>query len=688
MKNIKLLKIHIQNFKGCKDREIAFGQRTRISGANATGKTTVFDAFTWLLFGKDSIGNTKFDIRPKDKEGNMINNVEISVEATICFGEDEYDLKKVQKQKWVKKRGMNTTEFQGNVNEFEINGYPKSEKEFKEFISRIIDENIFNLVTNPNAFNALPWKEQREMLMRFVGEFSDVETAQQFGEQFAKLIPELKIASTDDILKKYNKAKSAMNKEMVEIPARIDEVSKQLVTADVGALEVEKAAKEVALKKVEDEINGGADKLGTINDLRKQVMDKKIALSEIQNTANEQLAKERMDSRVKFDEVQKVFFAVQDQMKQLERERTEYTNEKDRCEREKNRLLEEWRKGKKCEFATYVAPAPYVEPEPLKESDLICPTCGQDLPEEVKQKRIADYEAKCRRERDAYEAGCEALKKKYEKDKEDFQTRKDRDLKRITEAGQKAADAVRACQKRIDERNNALESLRSKFHAAKAEYDSMKEAFDAIPAVADVSENPAYVKTKEEIVAIEKQIEELSKESSGKAELEAKKAVLKDEIAEIEAKIKAADNTKVNARIAELEEEQKAVGQKIAEQEQMIDLTEDFIRAKMDQISNAINDKFQIVSFRLFEDQINGGLKETCECTVNGVPFSSLNNGHRIVAGLDIIRSLSDLYGISCPVFIDNSESVNEENFPEMDTQMIHLVVTGDKELRVESEDR
>lgn len=688
MKNIKLLKIHIQNFKGCKDREIAFGQRTRISGANATGKTTVFDAFTWLLFGKDSIGNTKFDIRPKDKEGNMINNVEISVEATICFGEDEYDLKKVQKQIWRKKRGTNITEFQGNVNEFEINGYPKSEKEFKEFVHAEIDENIFNLITNSNAFNALPWKEQREVLMKFVGNFSNVEIAQQFGERFQKLVPELKIASTDDIFKKYTKAKNTLNKDMVEIPARIDEISKQLVTADVGALEVEKAAKEVALKKVEDEITGGADKLETINELRKQVMDKKIALSEIQNTANEQLAKERMDSRVKFDEVQKVFFAVQDQMKQLERERTEYIYERDRSEREKDRLLEEWKKVKKCEFAEYVAPAPYVEPEPLKESDLICPTCGQDLPEEVKQKRIADYEAKCRRERDAYEAGCEALKKKYEKDKEDFQTKKDQDLKRITEAGQKAADAVRANQKLIDERTNVLESLRSKFDASKAEYDSMKQAFDTIPAVADVSENPAYVKTKEEIVAIEKQIEELSKESSGKAELEAKKAVLKDEITEIEAKIKAADNTKVNGRIAELEEEQKAVGQKIAEQEQMIDLTEDFIRVKMDQISNAINDKFQIVSFRLFEDQINGGLKETCECTVNGVPFSSLNNGHRIIAGLDIIRSLSELYGVSAPVFIDNSEAVNTENFPEMDAQMIHLVVTDDKELKVESEDK
>ena len=688
MKNIKLLEMHIQNFKGCKDREISFGEKTAIGGVNASGKTTVFDAFTWLLFGKDSLGKSSFDIRPRDKAGNMINNVEISVEATICFGEDEYVLKKVQKQIWRKKRGTNITEFQGNVNEFEINGYPKSEKEFKEFVHAEIDENIFNLITNSNAFNALPWKEQREVLMKFVGNFSNVEIAQQFGERFQKLVPELKIASTDDILKKYTKAKNTLNKDMVEIPARIDEISKQLVTADVGALEVEKAAKEVALKKVEDEITGGADKLETINELRKQVMDKKIALSEIQNTANEQLAKERMDSRVKFDEVQKVFFAVQDQMKQLERERTEYIYERDRSEREKDRLFEEWKKVKKCEFAEYVAPAPYVEPEPLKESDLICPTCGQDLPEEVKQKRIADYEAKCRRERDAYEAGCEALKKKYEKDKEDFQTKKDQDLKRITEAGQKAADAVRANQKLIDERTNVLESLRSKFDASKAEYDSMKQAFDTIPAVADVSENPAYVKTKEEIVAIEKQIEELSKESSGKAELEAKKAVLKDEITEIEAKFKAADNTKVNGRIAELEEEQKAVGQKIAEQEQMIDLTEDFIRVKMDQISNAINDKFQIVSFRLFEDQINGGLKETCECTVNGVPFSSLNNGHRIIAGLDIIRSLSELYGVSAPVFIDNSEAVNTENFPEMDAQMIHLVVTDDKELKVESEDK
>ena len=180
----------------------------------------------------------------------------------------------------------------------------------------------------------------------------------------------------------------------------------------------------------------------------------------------------------------------------------------------------------------------------------------------------------------------------------------------------------------------------------------------------------------------------MSAESTGKTELETKKAVLKNEIAEITGKIMAADNTKVKARIAELEAEQKAVGQKISDQEQMIDLVEDFIRTKMNMISDKINGMFKIVSFKLFAEQINGGIKETCECTVNGVPLSSLNNGHRIVAGLDIIHSLSNLYGVSCPIFVDNAESINDFNVPEMDAQMIYLTVTDDKDLKVESEDK
>lgn len=669
IKKVKLLSMHIQNFKGCKDRTIEFGEKARISGANATGKTTIFDAFTWLLFGKDSLGSSDFDIRPLDADGKMVDNIEISVAAKISVDGDEYDLKKVQKQKWVKKRGTNTREFQGNVNEFEINGYPKSQKEFKEFISEIVDEDVFNLITNPNAFNALAWKKQREILMKFVGSFSDVDIAEGFGEKYTKLIPELKIASTDDILKKYTKAKTALNKDMVEIPARIDEISKQLVIADVGALEVEKAAKEVALQKVEDEISGGNSKLEEINSKREEIMNLKLHLSEVQNAENQKLMENSKVAREKVAATEKDLADVNHRIAMLS---DEINATHDRYEAQKirtERLSADWKAEK---IKAYPALTPL---EPLTEDALICPTCGQALPEEIKQKKIADYEVR----KTTYEA-------KYAKDKEAFEKKRAENLARIEKDGKESAALRDELKAKEEELRNQMAEESKKLAEKQKTHNEAKEELSKYPITADVSENAEYLATVEKISVLEKEIEVMSADTSGKAELETKKAVLKNEIAEITGKIMAADNTKVKARIAELEAEQKAVGQKIADQEQMIDLVEDFIRTKMNMISDKINGMFKIVSFKLFAEQINGGLKETCECTVNGVPLSSLNNGHRIVAGLDIIQSLSSLYGVSCPIFVDNAESINDFNVPEMDSQMICLAVTDDKELKVESE--
>lgn len=663
--------MHIQNFKGCKDRTIEFGDKTRISGANATGKTTIFDAFTWLLFGKDSLGSSDFDIRPLDADGKMVDNIEISVAAKISVDCDEYDLKKVQKQKWVKKRGTNTREFQGNVNEFEINGYPKSQKEFKEFISEIVDEDVFNLITNPNAFNALAWKKQREILMKFVGSFSDVDIAEGFGEKYIKLIPELKIASTDDILKKYAKAKNTLNKDMVEIPARIDEISKQLVIADVGALEIEKSAKEVALQKVEDELSGGNSQLEDINSKRQDIMNLKFRISEIQNEENQKLFDKskalRDDLVAKEDTLRSIKREIADTNSEIHSVHSKY----EWSVKEVKRLQEEWKAEKAKTFPEMVPM------EPIPESASVCPTCGQDLPEDVIQKNIENYEKK----KQAYED-------KYMNDLIQFKERKRNKISEIETAGTEAATDRDKYKSREEELRKSMAELDSKLAEAQKAYDSVQEELDRYPKTADISENTDYKATVEKISVLEKEIESMSSDTSGRTELEAKKAVLKDEIAEIAGKILAADNSKVKERIAELEAEQKEVGQKIAEQEQMIDLVEDFIRGKMNRISAKVNEMFKIVSFKLFSEQINGGLKETCECTVNGVPLSSLNNGHRIIAGLDIIQSLSNLYEVSCPVFIDNSEAVNEVNFPEMNAQMIHLAVTKDKELKIESEDK
>ena len=642
MKRITLLSMDIQNFKGCTGRTIDFADKTKICGANATGKTTIFDAFTFLLFNRDSLGSSDFDIRPLDADGKMIDNIEISVKARISVDDEEFELKKVQKQKWVKKRGTDSREFQGNQNEFEINGYPKSQKEFKEFISEIVDEDVFNLITNPAAFNSLPWKKQRETLMEFVGDFTDEQIAGTFGERYATLIPELRIASTDDILKKYTKAKSLLNKTMVELPARIDEVSKQLVIADVGALEVEKAAKEAELSKVEADLSGGNGKTGEINSKREEIMNLKFHLSEIQNKANQKLFDDSAQIREEVDKKREVVENLLHELSVVRDNGRTVQSEYHAHENDVKRLLDEW----KVEKAKIIP-----------ESETICHACGQELPEDVKKKNIADYEAR---------------KKAH-----------DKKLADITKAGSEAAKLRDEAKEKLETFGRSARVYEQKIEEAKRAYGEEKSKLDKIPKVADISNDAEYKATNEKISALEKEIAELSSVVSDNAELEAKKSILKDENAEIAGKILAADNSKVKERIAELEAEQKEVGQKIANQEMMIDLVEDFIRTKMNMISEKINEMFKIVSFKLFSEQINGGLKETCECTVNGVPLSSLNNGHRIVAGLDIIHSLSNLYGVSCPIFVDNAESINDFNVPEMDAQMIYLTVTDDKELKV-----
>lgn len=669
MRKVKLLSMEIQNFKGCKGRTIDFVDDTKICGANATGKTTIFDAFTWLLFGKDSLGSADFDIRPLDADGKMIDNIEISVKARISVDDEEYELKKTQKQKWVKKRGTDTTEFQGNVNEFEINDYPKSQKEFKEFIAGIVDEDVFSLITNPTAFINLPWKKQREILMKFVGTFSDAEIAETFGERYLKLIPELKVAGTDDILKKYTKAKNILNKDMVEIPARIDEVSKQLVIADVGALEVEKAAKKVDLQKVEDEISGGNSKLVEINAKREEIMNLKLHLSEIQNLENQKLMENSKQARENVATSERNEADVKHKISLLSDEINATHSNYEASKNKVERLQADWRNEKAKEYPAFTPL------EPLSEDSLICPTCGQALPEEVKQKKIADYEAR-----------KIAAKSKYEKDKADFEKKRSESIERIEKAGKEAANDRDLYKTKEEELRKQMSELSVELLNVQEARKKADEELKSFPTIADVSENAEYIATTEKISALEQEIENMSSDTSGRAELETKKAVLKDEIAEISGKILAADNTKVKERIAVLEAEQKDVGQKIAEQEQMIDLVEDFIRTKMNMISEKINEMFEIVSFKLFDNQINGGLKETCECTIKGVRKSNLNNGHRIVAGLDIIRSLSNLYEVSCPIFMDNAESVNDFNIPDMDTQMIYLTVTDDKELKVVEE--
>ena len=225
-----LKSLHLENFKGIKNLDVNFSDKTKIKGQNAAGKTTIFDAFTWLLFNKNSAGEEKFNVRPLDKDGNRIDNVEIKVVAVLDVDGKEVELSKVQKQNWVKKRGTDTVALQGNVNSFEIDGYPKSEADFKDYVSGLAQsEEMFKMLTNPQYFSSLKWKDQRDILMKLVSETSDVELAKTDGK-YAPLINELeKAPSTDDIRAKFSKALSGWKKKQAEIPVRIDEADRKSV---------------------------------------------------------------------------------------------------------------------------------------------------------------------------------------------------------------------------------------------------------------------------------------------------------------------------------------------------------------------------------------------------------------------------------------------------------------------------
>lgn len=665
MKRIKLEKLVIQNFKGCSDRTVEFSDRTVISGANATGKTTILDAFMWLLFDKDSTGATKFQIRPLDAGGRQIDNVEIMVEGTLTADGKEVVLKKVQKQIWRKRRGTDVTELQGNENLFEINGYPKSEKDYKEYISDLLEEKMFKLITNTQAFTALPWKEQRAVLMRLVDDVSDIEIAES-DIQFADLVPELEQASPDDIRKKYTKALNTWKKKQVEIPARIDEVSKQMVDIDVAEKELHANYLREQIADAERQYEDADSAVKEFDRLNDRILEVRGEMRMIYDVADRQLQEQvagirnrKVSAHEGFDESRQKI-----RMCELDIERAQAAIE--RNEVEKKRLQDEWRAEKAKEFPAYE------ELPALDEDSLICPTCGQALPEKLKKEKISDYEVRGKKHLEGYESARAA-----------FETSRKERLAQITDKGNAVVATIKNYQAELEALKTDLEKAKAdSIRFNKLESNAMTE-LDKLPLKPDLSDNQEYESLQLKLSKLEEGMKNMKTGSDYRSQLRIRLSGLREELSAVEKEIVSADNTAIEERIAALQAEQREVGQKVADQERMICMLESFVRAKMEKVSGIINAKFNTVSWKLFDMQINGGLKETCECTVNGVPYSSLNNGHQIIAGLDIISSLSALYGVTAPVFVDNAEALNNFNIPAMDCQMVLLKVSDSEELEV-----
>ena len=673
---IKLKSLHIENFKGIKSIDVSFGDKTKIKGQNAAGKTTVFDAFTFLLFNKNSAGEEKFNLRPLDSDGNPIHNVEIKVVAVLEVDGKYVELTKVQKEKWVKKRGTDTSELQGNVNSFEIDGYPKSEKDYKEYISSLVNEDLFKMLTNPQYFSNMKWKDQRDILMKFVSDISDVEMAQS-NPEFADLIPELeKAPSTDDIQKKFSKALLEWKKKQAEIPVRIDELSKSLVQIDVAEQELAKNDLEHRIAEIDEKI---ADSGKAVDGLCGESMQLQFDINGMYTEANDKLIHERREFEDAIYEAQRAFNDAHNTVSDAQKQIDVNTRQIELEEQRKPEINKRWTENLSQAFDE----TPYLFDASkwiFGENSTICSLCGQKLPED----KIASIKEEFEQKKATAKADAE---KKLAYAREKFNS----DRQAVKDSLTLEANAIKQT---IQELNDKNASLQKEIEVAqKAETDAMarknqlEKQLSELPEKPDMSQNEEYQKKKARYDELEKQIASLKDSTSAADAFKEERKALVAELDSVKAEIaKASKNIDIEERIGELEEEQKEVGQKVADQEKMLYLLEQFIKAKMLRISETINSKFKTVSWKLFEVQINGGLKECCECTVNGVPYSTLNSGHRIIAGLDIIQSLSELYGVTATIFVDNAESLNEFNVPDMAAQMILLAVSDDKELKVEVE--
>src|SRR5690625_810803 len=259
MRKIQLLNLKLVNFKGIKSFQVDFnGNDTKVFGENGTGKTTLFDAFVWLLFNKDSNNSSNFDIKTLDKDGNVIHKLDHEVEATLLVDGKELILKKVYKERWTKQRGSATESFSGHTTDYYINGVPSKKKDYDETIAETLDENIFKLLTSPAYFNEnMHWTERRNLLLEIAGDITDEDVIAS-RKDLAKLLDVLNGNSIEDHKKIIAAKRREINKKIEEIPTRIDEIHRNL--PDISSLDEEKIKSEIdklsfAIEEKENEIN-------------------------------------------------------------------------------------------------------------------------------------------------------------------------------------------------------------------------------------------------------------------------------------------------------------------------------------------------------------------------------------------------------------------------------------------------
>jgi len=650
---MKLHKLSLSNFKGLKSFTLEpKGQSINIYGDNATGKTTLADAFMWLLFDKDSNNRKDFEIKTLGPNGEPEHGLDHSVEAILELEDgSQLALKKVYMEKWQKKRGYATAEFTGHTTDYFIDGVPVQKKEYDARIAEIADENIFRLLTDPRYFDeVLHWQKRRELLLEVCGDVSDEEVINSKSD-LSKLSEILGNRTIEQHRKVIQARRSEINKELEKIPVRIDEVTLGLPKID-DITNPEALPNDIA--KLREELRSKQEELaqaragGKIAELTAKT---RMIEAKMLEEKNRMIGEATRQS----DLLREELFQVNDTISKTKSE-IDYRKMKARNTKTEISNLEEKLKTLRTSW--------YAEKSKTFEFDQseTCPYCGQALPQEqlqeAREKALAEFNRKKAEQLEAINAeGRRLAARKSELEDELKDLLREQEMLEATLPGlEKKQEALQTEIKSIQDSLKNLEPS-AEFIRLQKEHEEIQEQIRQ--AQEDVSTS---------VATVQKEIDDLSDAiralEQAKARLEARESGLK--------------------RIEELKAEERKLAAEYEDLERQLYLTEEFVRTKVRMLEDKINSKFRMARFKLFNVLVNGGIEECCETVYNGVPYSNLNNGARLNIGLDIINTLAEHYGFAPPVWLDNAESVTDI-LPTKGQQIRLVVSEKDKQLRVEA---
>lgn len=643
---MELMRLTLTNFKGI--RSFTFepnGQDCDVFGANATGKTTIFDGFTWLLFDKNSQNKKDFNIKTLDANGEPYHGLEHTVEAVLQVDGKLVTLKKTLTEKWTKKRGESEKQFTGHQTEHWVNDVPVKAGEYQQFINGLIGEELFRLITNPMFFPSLHWEKQRALLLAICGDVSD-EVVIASDKDLSALTEILGDHSIADYRKIVAERIKKLNDEIAKIPIRIDELTRTLgEEADYSQTEAELSAKKSELQEIETQLLSASH----ANEAWRK---RQTQLNQLYSDLNRKRSQIELEANAENNKLQLEFSNIETQIKSLNGEIVSLEQQIELAQqrhKENATLLQ----GLRDEYTTMRA-VTFVAPSV---DDLTCPTCGQALPDD-------QSEAKIEEQRQKFEAD---KKRKMEANVAQGKKLKEQDDELVKNIGLYEANRI---------------TLLDYLSSALVDAEEIRQKLAQLPEAIDIESHPEYQAIQQQITILETEMDKPIEDTT--SALLAQKQTITTEIERLNSILNNREvRAKTQERIKELNEEERKLAQQISELEGHKFLLEKFTKAKVALLEDSINSRFQTVTFKLFDVQINGGVVECCEAMVNGVPYADANRAAQINAGLDIINTITRHYGITAPVFVDNAEAVNE--LIPCDSQVIRLLVSKDKTLRVEA---